>query len=95
VAPSTKTIVSIRHLHPLVGVDLPPFVDDSHPKINFFLDRKAFISILTRFPCLSSNDASCTVYELLQDYFVFYDFVSGFVSFLRHVSTLFVVIFFH
>jgi hypothetical protein len=80
-APSTKTIASIRHLHPLVGVDLPPFVNNFHLKIDFVLDRNGFISILTRFPCLSSNDALGTVYELLQDYFVFDDFASGFAIF--------------
>jgi hypothetical protein len=27
----------------LVEVDLPPFVDDFHPKMDFVLDKKTFI----------------------------------------------------
>jgi hypothetical protein len=65
VAPLAETIVTIHHFHPLVGVDLPPFVNDFHPKINFVLDRKAFISTLTCFPCLSYDDPLGMVYELL------------------------------
>jgi hypothetical protein len=42
IAPSTETIVAFRHLHPLVEVDLPPFVNNFHPKTNLVLDRKTF-----------------------------------------------------
>jgi hypothetical protein len=30
VAPLTETITTLHHLHPLVEVDLPPFVDNFH-----------------------------------------------------------------
>jgi hypothetical protein len=80
-APLAETITTIRHLHPLVGVDLPPFVDNFHLKINFVLDKEAFIFTLTRFPCLSSDNPLGMVYELLRDYFVLDDFASDFVIF--------------
>jgi hypothetical protein len=40
--PSTKTIAAFRHLYSLAKVDLPVFVDDFHPKMNFVLDKEAF-----------------------------------------------------
>jgi len=64
-APSTKTIVALHRLHPLVKVDLPPFVNNFHPKTNFILDIEAFIYALTHFPHLSLDGASDMVYELL------------------------------
>jgi hypothetical protein len=39
-APSAKTITTLCHLHPLVEVDFPRFVDNFHPKMNLVLDRK-------------------------------------------------------
>jgi len=74
--------MALPHLHPLAEVDLPPFVDNFHPKIDV-LDREAFISTLTRSSCLSSNSPSNMVYELFQEYFVLNDFVSGFDIFLK------------
>jgi hypothetical protein len=44
----------------------------------FFLNREAFIFALTHLPCLSSNDFSGMVYELLRDCFVLDDSASGF-----------------
>jgi hypothetical protein len=41
-------------LNPLVGVDLPPFVDHFHHEIEVTLDWKAFISTLAHSSCLSS-----------------------------------------
>jgi hypothetical protein len=79
--PLAKTIVALRHLHPLAKVDLPPFVDDFHPNTNLVLDREAFIYALTCSPHLSSNGPLGMVYELLQDCFVPDDFTSGFVFF--------------
>jgi len=63
--PSAKTIVALYHLHPLVKVDLPPFVDNFHPKTNFILDIEAFIYVLTHFPHLSLDGPLGMVYELL------------------------------
>jgi len=42
-AASVETIVAFHHLHPLVKVDLPPFVDNFHLKTDLVLDKKAFI----------------------------------------------------
>ncbi len=65
VAPLVETIATLHHLHPLPKVDLPPFVDNFHPKTNLVLDKKAFISTLTCSPYLSSSGPSSMVYELL------------------------------
>jgi hypothetical protein len=65
-------------LHPLAEVDFPPFVDDFHPEMKVILDNEAFISSLVHSPRLSSNGLLGMVYELLQDYFVPYDSISGF-----------------
>jgi hypothetical protein len=46
VAPLVKTIVAFHHLHPLVDIDLPPFVDDFHLEMDFVLDIEAFIFAL-------------------------------------------------
>jgi hypothetical protein len=54
-APSSKTIATLCHFHPLVEVDLPLFINDFHPETDFVLDRKAFISTLIHSPYLSSN----------------------------------------
>jgi hypothetical protein len=78
VAPSIKTIATLRHFHPLADVDLPPFVDDFHPNTDLVLDRKAFIYALTHSPHLSFGNPLGMVYELLLDYFVLHDFASGF-----------------
>jgi hypothetical protein len=78
VAPSTETIATLHHFHPLVEVDLPPFVNDFNPKMDLILDKEAFISVLTHSPHLSFNNPSNMVYELLQYCFVLDDFISGF-----------------
>jgi hypothetical protein len=78
---STKTSVAFHHFHPLVEVDLPPFVNYFHPKMDLILDKEAFISTLIGFPRLSSSDPSNMVYQLLQDCFVHDDFANGFVFF--------------
>jgi len=78
VALSTVTILALCHLHPLAEVDLPLFVNDFHPEMDFVLDREAFIYMLICFPCLSSNSPSNMVYELLKSRFVLDDFTSGF-----------------
>jgi hypothetical protein len=86
--------MALPHLHPLAEVDLPPFVDNFHPKIDV-LDREAFISTLTHSSCLSSNSPSNMVYQFLQDYFVLDDSISGFVDFFRYANMSLVVMFFH
>ncbi len=78
VAPLVETITTFCHIHPLVEVDLPPFVNNFHPKTNFVLDKEAFTFALTCFACLSSGDLSSMVYELLQDYFVPNGSINGF-----------------
>jgi hypothetical protein len=94
-APSTKTIATLHHFHPLVEVDLPPFVDDFNSKMDLVLGREAFIYVVTYSPRLSSNSPSNMVYELLQYCFVLDDFASGFNFFGRYVGTLHVVMFLH
>jgi hypothetical protein len=92
----------LRHLHPLVEVDLPPFVDDFHPKIKVFLDRETYIFVLARSPCLVFGGPSNMVYEILQNGFLPYDYVSGFNVFLEvcghivqgHVPPLILCLFF-
>ncbi len=61
-------------LHPLVKVDLPPFVDDFHLEINVTLDRKTFVFALA---CFFFCGHLSMVYELLQDCFVPKDFLNG------------------
>jgi hypothetical protein len=92
VAPLVKTITSLHHLHPLVEVDLPLFVDDFHPEMDLVLDREAFIFALTHLPCLSFDDLSSTVYEILKDYlFLMIQLIVVLISYLRYVGTSFVV----
>ncbi len=67
VTPSVKTITALYHLHPLVEVDLPSLVDNFHLKMDFFKNKEAFISTLTRSPCLSFHDPLNMVFELLWD----------------------------
>jgi len=94
-APLAKTIAALHHVHPPAKVDIPPFVNYFHPKMDFILDRDAFISALTSFPHLSSNSPSNMAYQFLQDYFVLDDSISGFVFFFKYPNTSLVVIFFH
>jgi hypothetical protein len=44
-APLAETIVTIRDFHPLVGVDLPPFINDFHLEIDFVLDSVATLAL--------------------------------------------------
>ncbi len=81
--PSGKTITTPHHLHPLVEVDFPPFVDDFHLEMDLALDKEAFIFALTHSPHLSSNNPSGMVYELLRDCFVPNHFVNGFDLFIE------------
>jgi hypothetical protein len=67
VTPLAETIATFHHLHPLPEVDLPPLVDNFHPKTNLVLDGEAFIFALTHSPHLSSDSSSIMVYELLWD----------------------------
>ncbi len=88
-APSVETITTFCHFHPLVEVDLPPFVNGFHPKTNRVLDKKAFIFALTCSPHLPFNGPSGMVYELLQDCFVIDDFAGGFEFFFeicKHIT---------
>jgi hypothetical protein len=75
--------VAFHHLHPLVEVDLPPFVNDFHLKMDFVLDIEAYIFVFMHLPSLSFGNPSSMVYELLQDYFVLDDSTSGFDLFLK------------
>jgi hypothetical protein len=94
-APSVETITAFRHFHPLAEVDLPPFVDNCHPKMDLVLDRKAFIFALTHSQRFSFDGILDMVYELLWDCFVVDDYASGFDFFLRYVDISFVVMFLH
>jgi hypothetical protein len=63
----SKPIATLCHFHPLVKVDLLPFVNDFHLEMDLVLDRKTFISILPLFPHLSFGGPLGMVYELLRD----------------------------
>jgi hypothetical protein len=67
-----------RFLHPLVEVDLPPFINEFHLEIEVTLNREAFISALACSPCVSSIGPLDMVYELLQNCFVLNDYMNGF-----------------
>jgi hypothetical protein len=67
-----------RFLHPLVEVDLHPFINDFHFETEVTLNREAFIFALACSPCLSSNGPLDTVYKLLQNCFVLNDYMNGF-----------------
>jgi len=70
-------------LHPLVEVDLPPFVDDFYLETEVILDHDAFVFALVHSSRLSSSGLSDMVYELLRNCFVLDDFASGFDLFLK------------
>jgi len=55
ITPFDETMRVFRLLHLLVEVDLPPFVDDFHPKRKIILDQQTFISALARPPHFSSG----------------------------------------
>ncbi len=38
--PLVETITTLHHFHPLAKVKLPPFIEDFHPKTNFFWIEK-------------------------------------------------------
>jgi hypothetical protein len=63
--PSNETTKVFRLFHPPTKVDLPPFVDDSHPEMNVILNREAFVSTLACSPHLSFDGLLGMVYELL------------------------------
>jgi len=64
-APLIETITALHHLHPLVEVDFPPFVDDFHLETNLIFDREALMFALTHPPCLSFDGPLGMAYELL------------------------------
>ncbi len=75
---SEETIRVLCVFDPFIEVDLPPFIDDFHPKIEVTLDGETFIFVLLRSPCLSFNGLMGMVYEFLQDCFVLNNFANGF-----------------
>ncbi len=76
--PSNQTTWILHLLHPPVEVDIPPFVNDFHPKIKVTLNRHAFISTLVYSSCISSYHPLSIVYEILQNYFVLDNSMSDF-----------------
>jgi hypothetical protein len=76
--PVNKATATFRLLHPLVEVDLPPFINYFHLETKVILNREAFISILAHSPHLSFNGPSGMVYELLRDCFILDYSTSGF-----------------
>jgi hypothetical protein len=64
-APLIKTITTFHHLHPLAEVDFTLFVNDFHLKMNFILDKMAFIFTLACSPCFLFNNPLGMLYELL------------------------------
>jgi hypothetical protein len=65
-------------IHLLAEVDFPPFIDDFHLETKVTSNQKTFISILACSPHFSFGGPSSMVYELLQNYFVPNDSMSGF-----------------
>jgi hypothetical protein len=58
-------MVVLCPLHPLVEIDLPPFIDDFDLEMEVIFNWEAFIFILVHSPCISSNGPSGVVYENL------------------------------
>jgi hypothetical protein len=65
VVPLVETIIALCHFHPLVKVNLPLFIDDFHPEMDFVLDKEVNIYVLTCLPHLSFNKPLGMVYEIL------------------------------
>ncbi len=78
IAPSDETMGVLRLLHSLVEVDLPPFVNDFHHKIEVNLDQKTFIFSLFVHHVFFQM---ALMYELLQNCFVQNDFMNFFYLF--------------
>jgi hypothetical protein len=76
--PSNDTMATLCFFHPLVKVDLPPFVDDFHLEIKVILNWETLIFTLAHSPHLWSSGLSSMVCELLQDYSIPKDSTNGF-----------------
>jgi hypothetical protein len=63
--PFDKTIRVLHLFHPLIEVDISPFVNDFHPKIEVILNQEAFVSTLALSPHLFSSGPSSMVYGFL------------------------------
>ncbi len=92
VAPSVKTITAFCHLHQLAEVD---FVNDFHLERTFVLDKKAFISTLTRFPCLSSGGLRIWCMNFYKITLSLTTLLVVLIFFKKYMGTLFMVMFFH
>jgi hypothetical protein len=62
----------------LLRTNLPPFVDDFHPKMKVFLNWNTFVSTLARSPCLySDGPPNCFVLDGFRSGFDFFFKVCG------------------
>jgi len=52
-APLAKTIMALRHFHPLAKLEFLRFVNSFHLEIDLVLGKKAFIFALTHFSHIS------------------------------------------
>jgi hypothetical protein len=91
--PFDETAKVLRLLHPLVEVDLPPFVDDFHLEMEVTLKWEVFVFALACSSCLSSGGPQvwCMSFHKTILSQMILRVVSTF--FLKYVGTLFEVIF--
>jgi len=67
IAPFNETMGILRLFHPLVEVDIPPFIDDFHLETEVTLNREAFVFALVHSLHLSSSGPLGMVYELFYE----------------------------
>jgi hypothetical protein len=94
-APSTKTITTLHHFHPLVEVDIPPFIDDLNPKTDLVLDRKTFIYVLMHSPLLSFDSPSIRCMNFCDIALSLTTLLVALIFFLIYANTSFMAMFFH
>jgi len=95
VAPSTKTITTFHHFHPLVEVDLTHFIHDFNPKMDLVLDKETFIYVLMHSPLLSSNGPSIWCMNFSDIVLSLMTLLVALIFFLKYVNTLLMVMFLH
>jgi hypothetical protein len=86
IAPFDETTGIFRLFHPLVAVDIPPFIDDFHFETEVTLNQKTFVFALVCSPHLSSGGPLGMVYNYENGFNLFFKFS-------KYVGTLLKVMF--
>jgi len=86
---------TLHHFHPLVEVDLSPFVDDFNLEMDLVLGREAFISPLMHSPRLSCNNPLNVALNFGDIFLSLMILLMALIFVLKYVSTLLVVMFLH